>query len=66
MRFAILLAGLLIGLSIDAEALWSNMSFWFVYPALFAMLYIDLISLAVDNIEGAKKLKEAVKSVEKE
>ena len=58
MRFAILFAGLMIAVSVDEQALWNNFSFWFVYPTLFAMLYVDLIDLALDNKDRKKEIKE--------
>jgi len=58
MRFSIVFAGLLIGVSMDAEALWANLAFWFVYPVLFAMLYVDLLELTLDNRERVKEIKE--------
>ncbi len=58
MRFAILFAGFLIALSIDAEALWANFSFWFIYPTLFLMLYLDILTLSFDNVDQLKKFVE--------
>ncbi len=61
MRFAIMFAGLMIAISVDAEALFNHFAFWFIYPALFFMLYIDLVTLSLDNKEALKKITEEVK-----
>jgi len=58
MRFATIFAGYLIALAIDPNALYDNLSIFFIVAVMFVALYLDIVTLSFDNIQ---QLQKAVK-----
>jgi len=58
MRFATIFAGWLIALAIDPNALYENISIFFLVAVMFVALYLDIVTLSFDNIQ---QLQKAVK-----
>ena len=56
MRFATIFAGYLIALAIDSDALYENLSIFFVVVIMFVSLYLDIVTLSFDNIQQLVKL----------
>ncbi len=56
MRFAIVFAGYMIGLSIDAASLYDHLGFFIIAIILVAMLYLDITSMSLERIEDLKKI----------
>lgn len=56
MRFAIVFAGYMLALSIDAPLLYDHLGFFFIAIVMVAMLYLDMASMSLDRIEDLKKI----------
>ena len=62
MRFAIIFAGYLIALSIDAAALYENFSVYLLVAVLFVAIWIDIVTLSFDNVEQMARFVEEKKN----
>ena len=58
MRFSIIFAGYLIGLSIDANALYEGFNVYLLVAVMFVAIYLDILTLSFDNVEQIKKFVE--------
>jgi len=58
MRFAIIFAGYLIALAIDADALYDQFNIFLLVSVMFVALYVDIVTISFDNIQDLKKKVE--------